>query len=340
MARKPRRVLIIGLVFLAVGVAFGGFFWWQQAKAPLTDSGQVKNFVIKKGESLDSVARRLKREGFLRNALAFKIWVQAKNSADKIQAGSFKLSPDFDFEKLFSSLTHGKHDVWVTFPEGWRREEFALELIRQGFEIDLADWIRETAGLEGYLFPDTYLFPQNYSQGEILGKLRDTFSEKITSGLKTDLAQSRFSLTETVILGSLIEREVNIDQDRPIVAGILIKRWQNDWPLEIDATVQYAKVENFLAIIEFEDLLEVYRSIEWWPGNIDQKDLKIDSPYNTRLYKNLPPGPICNPGLASIKAVLDYRETPYWFYLSDSQGRTHYAEDLAEHNANVAKYLR
>ena len=103
------------------------------------------------------------------------------------------------------------------------------------------------------------------------------------------------------------------------------------WPLQADATVQYAVADVQCLISNAQ--------CNWWPQNLTRQNLQIDSPYNTYKFKGLPPGPICNPGLASIKAVIEYQKTPYWFYLSDLQGRTHYAETIEGHNANIARYL-
>ena len=127
---------------------------------------------------------------------------------------------------------------------------------------------------------------------------------------------------EVLTLASLIEREAKHNEDRAIVAGILIKRGENDWPLQIDATVQYV----------------LGRERNWWP-QVTKRDLNTNSPYNTYKNKGLPPGPICNPGLASIKAVLYPKKTDFWFYLSDKTGKMHYARTNGEHNANIRKYL-
>ena len=124
-------------------------------------------------------------------------------------------------------------------------------------------------------------------------------------------------------MASIIEREVSIDKDRAKIAGIYVKRLQNDWPLQADATVQYAKGT----------------SKDWWP-TVSSYDLKNNtSSYNTYLNKGLPPKPICNPGIKSIEAVVKYEESSYWFYITGKDGVTHYAETLEEHNQNISKFL-
>ena len=128
---------------------------------------------------------------------------------------------------------------------------------------------------------------------------------------------------QVIVLASILEREVRTKKDRPLIAGILIKRFQNNWPLQADATVQY--------IIGNEK--------NWWPQNITKAHLKINSPYNTYKHPGLPPAPISNPGLASIEAALRPESSSYWFYISDLDGAIHYANTIEEHNANIATYL-
>jgi UPF0755 protein len=312
-------------LFLIIGVALGGFFWWQKKLRPAGgDLDRV--FIIQKGEGLDSLAGRLEKEGFIQNSFAFRLLVLSQNLSKKIQAGSFRLSSQMGAQEIAEALTHGTLDVWVTFLEGWRSEEFAEELIKEGFKIEIDDWDSEVHGLgyEGCLFPDTYLIPRAASQATIIDILKTNFDKKFSS-LDRRAASKNFTLHQIVTLASIVEREAKDNQDLAVVAGILIKRWQNNWPLQADATVQYAVADPNLK--------------NWWPKDLGKQDLEIDSPYNTYRYQGLPPGPICNPGLASIKAVIDYQETDYWFYLSDSQGRLHYAKTIEEHNANIAEYL-
>ena len=124
----------------------------------------------------------------------------------------------------------------------------------------------------------------------------------------------------------MVEREAKLDKDRPYVAGIITKRFRNNWMLQIDATVQYA-----LGYQSAED--------DWWKQNLTIADLAIDSPYNTYKRYGLPPTPICNPSLSSLKAVANQVITKYWYYISDRNGNMHYAETIVEHNQNISKYL-
>jgi len=321
---------VIGPVFL-IGVALlSGFFWWRWAISPVDHEGITEKkeiFVIKKGESLDEIAFDLREKNLIKSPFAFRVLVLTQGLAQSIQAGDYRLNPGMSLDEIVGQLTHGTLDVWVTVLEGWRSEQIAEKLIDEGFNIDIENWKLEieNSSLEGYLFPDTYLFPKDASQERIIKIMKSNFNKKVTSQLKTEAAKKKLTLHQVVTLASIVEREAKFSKDRPIVAGILIKRWQNDWPLQADAAVQYAVASSNLK--------------DWWPKNLTKKDLEIDSPYNTYKYKGLPPGPICNPGLASIEGTVNYEDPPYWFYLSDGQGQMHYAETVQEHNANIAKYL-
>jgi len=301
-----------------------GFFWWQRVTEPVAPEEETsKVFVIKKGESLSTIANRLKQAGLIRNSLAFKLIVLTENLSAKIQAGDFQLKPSLTTKEVAEFLTYGTMDIWLTFPEGWRREEFNRRLANNLTSFDSQEFLNLTNGLEGFLFPDTYLVPKNASAGTVLKIFQKNFEKKFSSDLQTAARKKGLTKNQVLILASIVEREAKKGQDRPIVAGLLIKRWQNNWPLQADATLQYAK--GSLGA--------------WWPIVV-AKDKQIESAYNTYKYKGLPPAPICNPGLASIEAVINPKQTLYWFYLSDKQGDMHYARTAEEHNQNITKYLR
>jgi UPF0755 protein len=331
MMGKPKSIVerflkkfsIALLVILAA--VLGGFFWWKANISAVSSqpSAISKIFVVKKGESLSLVANRLEKEGLIRSALAFKILVSTQGLANKIQAGDFRLRSSLTAKEIAQILTHGTLDVWLTFPEGWRREEYGQRLAANLEDFDYQEFLDLTENLEGKLFPDTYLIPKDASPSAVIKILTQNFEKKTK-----DLKISR----QELILASIVEREARVEEDRSIVAGILLKRWQKNWALQADATIQYA-------IATAHCPLSTVYCQEWWPKKLTKEDLNIDSPYNTYKYKGLPPKPICNPGLAAIKAVLNPVETDYWFYLSDSQGKIHYAKTLEEHEENISKYL-
>lgn len=145
--------------------------------------------------------------------------------------------------------------------------------------------------------------------------------------MREDAKTIDLSLGQVIILASIVEREGRSAEDRPIIAGILLKRLKADWPLQTDATLQYA-------------LGYQAREKSWWKKSLTLEDKNVRSAYNTYLNPGLPPGPISNPGIESIKAVIYPKESEYWYYLHDPAGSVHYATTIEEHNANVAQYLR
>ena len=327
---KKFSLFFIPLLFLIILLG-GGLFWWSWANnASVSQSVNLESFVIKKGESISSIAQRLEEKKLIRSALAFKIKVRFSKLENKIQAGSFSLKSSLALQEILSILTHGTTDLWLTFPEGWRKEEFAQRLGANLSDFNTEEFLNLAENYEGELFPDTYLLPKEASPSVMLKFFLNNFQKKFTSDLESILTKSGLTKKEALILASLIERETKSDQDRPIVAGILLNRLRADWPLQIDATLQYA-----LANLRCSSLKN---DCDWWvvPTVADKK---IVSPYNTYLNKGLPPAPICNPGLSSIKAVVYPQDSNYWFYISDLKGQMHYARTIEEHNANIQKYL-
>lgn len=294
---------------------------------------------------MTDIAERLENEGFIKDARTFRLYARfacegvslsspttllksypaEKCLSGNIQAGSFKLPKNLELPNLAKKLTSGRLDSWAKILEGWRNEEVAAELSKN-YPFEEKDFL-DVAKI-GYMYPDTYLFKVTSTAEEIAQKMRATFEEKFNPDLQQRATAQGLSLDEAVTLASLIERETRNDGDeRGVVAGILLKRLREGWKLEVDATVQFA-----LGYDEEEKT--------WWKKNLTDKDLQLDSPYNTRKFAGLPPGPICNPSISALEAVANPVETDYYFYLHDNDGKIHYARTLDEHNANKAKYLK
>ncbi len=298
------------------------------------NSAQTGNteFVITPGQSLDQIADNLSQAKLIRSRAVFKLTVFRYNLAKKIQAGYFYLSPSESTAQIAQSLTKAlAKQVWVTIPEGLRREEVANTVLDQlatakiPHKFDPEEFIRSTVKLEGHLFPETYAFDQNVTTAQVIDKLTGQFSSVIDS-----LKISPDKLDNVVTLASLVEREAGQDSEREEVASIINKRVSNNWALQVDATVQYAIASSRCRI----------RICDWWPKSLSKSDLAVASPYNTYINPGLPPGPIGNPGLASLKAAANPKETKYWFYLHDASGNIHYAVTVEEHNKNVCTYLK
>jgi UPF0755 protein len=316
------RLIIAALLLTALIVA--GQLWFKEATSPASsDSKEQKIFVIKKGEGIRQIAERLKAEGLIRSPLAFYLVIRKGNLAKDIQAGDFKLSPSMSADEMALELTHGTIDIWITIPEGWRNGQIAMLLAS---ELGIGEEEFLSLAREGYMFPDTYLAPKEASASAIVDILKRTFNQKVREDLKSEIDRSNLSLDKIVILASIVEREAKDDKDRPLIAGVLKNRLDIGMPLQADATLQYIKGYD-------------ERTGNWWTPVVSQ-DKEIDSRFNTYKYNGLPPAPISNPGLASIKAAANPSKTDYIYYLSEDNGTTHYAKTLQEHNANIRKYLR
>ncbi len=323
--KKTTTVRMVVLISIVVFVVLGARLWWRQALSAVDESDTTPHiFVINKGEGVRSIASRLASEGLIRDPIAFFLTIKLLGIDNDIQAGDFRLNPAMDTPSIAKELTLGLLDVWVTTLEGWRVEEIALTLSK---ELSIPESEFLPFAQEGYMFPDTYLIPRDATGATIAAMFRDNFDKRFTKDLQSQAKKQGLTVHEAVTLASIVEREALHDEDRPIIAGILLKRLDNDWPLDADATVQYA--------VGYQA-----KEKSWWKKQLSSSDLAIKSPYNTRLHKGLPPDPISNPGLASLQAVVSPKETEYWFYLSDTKGVNHYATTLEEHNENIRKYLQ
>lgn len=245
------------------------------------------------------------------------------NIEKQIQAGDFRLSKSMSAEEIAQKLTQGSLDEWVTVIEGLRKEEIA-KIVSDSFEISEADF--NQAAEEGYLFPDTYLIPKEATLDTILSVFKNNFDTKYTTEIAQKAARLGLSQKEVMTLASIVEKEGRGD-DRRVVASVLLRRYKESYPLQADATVQYALG---------------YQSDQatWWKQSLTLEDLKYNSIYNTYVNDSLPPHPICNPGVSSIEAVVNADpNTPYFYYLHEPNGRVHPARDLDEHEENIRKYL-
>ena len=264
---------------------------------------------IEKGTGLAEISNKLKKEGLVKNKYAFALYARAFNKSKKIKYGKYLFNEPVSVFALVGRLTKGEFGfkpIKVTITEGLTIKDIS-ELFGDFENFDKEEFLEKTANLEGYLFPDTYLFLPFAETEQIIDTMTDNFKKK--SG---DIGK------DIVIVASLIEKEVPDSADRKIVSGILWKRLELGMALQVDAVFPYITGKRKVLL----------------------DDLKIDSPYNTYLYKGLPPGPISNPGVDAIEAARNPKESPYLYYLSGNDGKTHFAKTYEEHLRNKEKYLR
>ena len=298
------KIFIGAIVFFVLA----GNIWLFFMSAPKNfPSGQA--VMIEKGIGLAEISGKLKEAGLVRSKYAFALYARAFGKSKKIKYGKYLFNEPVSVFTLTSRLAKGEFGfkpVKVVIPEGLTVKEIA-ELFIAFENFDKKEFLEKTKDLEGYLFPDTYLFLPSAETDQIIGTMEDNFKNKV-GGVEKDI----------VIVASLIEKEVPDSDDRKIVSGILWKRLKIGMALQVDAVFPYITGKQ----------------------KVLSDDLKIDSPYNTYLYKGLPPGPIANPGLDAIETARNPKESPYLYYLSGKDGKTHFAKTFAEHLRNKEKYLR
>ncbi|HSV94469.1 MAG TPA: endolytic transglycosylase MltG [Spirochaetia bacterium] len=319
---------LTALLILAI-VFFGWFFERTRPVSP-KQTGTIE-FEIKSGWGIDRVGQELSNAKLIRSRAAFKITVVTMGISNRVQAGFFRLSPSMSITDIAKSLTHASvKTVRVTIPEGLRRQEIALILDNSFKNIESktfssAEFISQTTDKEGRLFPDTYDFDPKASASAIITKLENKYEEVISEIKVTPENQDKVT-----IIASLLEREAASASEMPEIAGVIENRLANNWPLQIDATVQYALSNTRCKKLD----------CNWWPNNLTKTDIQINSPYNTYKNQGLPPRPISSPGAAALKAAAAPQKTTSWFYLHDSKGVIHFAKTIEEHNQNVCTYLR
>ena len=313
MKRLAIAFIILFLLFLS------SVMFWKIGTSPVNPGNETpKIFVIEKGEGVKPIAKNLKDQGLIKNQVIFFLLTKRLGLDKRIEAGDYRLYPSMNAYEIAEELTHGTLDVWVTIPEGKRAEEIA-EILEKNIPTYKDGWIDLLSQNEGYLFPDTYLVPKDADIDFIVDMMTGNFERKYDTLKVSD----NLSKDEVVILASLIEREARHAQDRPLISGVLQNRLNEGMALQVDATIQYAK----------GDAKE-----GWWTPVTQNEYRSVVSDYNTYLYPGLPPGPIANPGLESLKAAINPSETDYLYYLTDKDGINRYAETLSEHNENIKKY--
>lgn len=315
-----KKLIIFIVVIIIIFITLG---WWNSQLGPVSKEKEQKKIIITKGESLNWIAKQLKKENLIHSELVFSFYTKQQGLSSKLSAGTFKLSPSLSVSEIVKILSGKPAETWVTLIEGWRIEEMAVKLSND-LAIDEKEFLKLSK--EGYMFPDTYLFAPDVAAAQVAQRLKDTFDIRFSVELKNKIKAQGLTEDEGVNLASIVEREARSDKARTEVASILLKRLKIGMGLNADATIQYA-----LGYQKDEK--------SWWKRHLTNEDKKIDSPYNTYLYKGLPPTPICNPGLASLQTVANADSSiPYLYYYHDSKGNSHYAKTLEEHNQNVINY--
>lgn len=335
---KKKLITILILLFALVLIPT---FFFVIAKAhyqniieePNSSSTESIELEIEEGESVDVIVQKLVSKGLLpeKNRNYFLLYLKLNNLTPSIQAGFFTIPKNLNIKELAETLQTGSvPSNWITITEGLRADEIAQKtseifsnvnkedfmfLIEDGTFIESFNLHGENiTSLEGFLFPDKYFLDREIDSKGVITVMVENFKNKVPENYNY----------EDIILASLIEREGIDPTDRRKISGILQKRLEEQWLLQVDATLLYHQKD--------------------WQHNITIQDKEEAQPYNSYMYHGLPPTPICNPGLDSILSVFEPKQTDYYYYIhyKNEEGNLvpGYSETLAEHEEKVQKYLR
>jgi UPF0755 protein len=319
MSRARIFATVAALVALLLGGAIA--VWYATVfldRSLPTDRMQV---VIPRGSSLADIASLLQERGVISNAFAFRVLARVLHDDADVRAGAYAFAPHATAAEILNQLLTGGAQVatWVTIPEGFTAKQIAQRLQDEGVGRAAA-FDRAFRGHEGFLFPSTYLIPLAATPAQVTGMFTDQFAKELPADAAQRARALHVSISQAVTVASLVEREAQIEADRPVIAGVIYNRLRVGMPLQIDAAIEYA--------------LPAHKT------ELTLRDLRVDSPYNTYQHAGLPPTPIANPGLPSLEAALHPAKTDALYYVYCGNGHHVFAKTLAQHQANVERCLK
>ncbi len=331
---KGKQILVILLLLLPLLLGLGWGLWCY-LDVPLDPGGkkEVKHVAVLPGTSFNEVASLLEKEGIIAGVKRFRLLAWLKGIEKQVKAGDYIFRTAMSSTEVLDTLVTGSYKtISVTIPEGFTVVQIASILQEKGLGESKTflrlssdpDFVRslgiEGVSLEGFLFPDTYLFSKGMKEERILQKMVDRFNQVYKEEYKDRAAELGLSRKEVITLASIIEKETSDPSERYMIAAVFHNRLKKGMPLQSDPTVIYG-IKNF-------------------NGNLTAGDLRKKTPYNTYLIKGLPPRPIANPGEESIRAALYPPPFNYLYFVSKNNGTHYFSTTLAEHNRAVDRYQR
>lgn len=354
--KKNRVAGCFAVFFIIILIAGGGViflinFYNDSIYSKVELEGTTVSIDVNQGDTLISIIPILKEKGLLKSEEAFRIYLRLNNISPNIKFGRYTFSQNINAIELIEMLENGvsSPDTKLTIKEGLRISQIG-DVIKNALpaesnfsiaefnsitsnpdNVDFTSEVKEllqkhkpaNVSLEGFLFPDTYYINANLTTKEIVERMVQNFFLKLSQEINLEslnLSQNNISnLYQAIILGSIIEKEASGTDDKELISGVLHNRLSDDYLLQSDATINFITGKND-------------------PG-VDIADTQIDSPFNTYKYTGLPPGPINNPGILSIKAAFYPKATNYYFFFHDSSGNTHYSVTYDEHNYKLYLYM-
>ncbi|HET57678.1 MAG TPA: endolytic transglycosylase MltG [Deltaproteobacteria bacterium] len=329
--KTAKIIIIILAVILFIGIAFASFGFHRYANSPLNPAAGTTVINIPRGASFVDIAELLEREGILHHRRVFSLIARILEFHRDLKAGEYEISGSATPLEMLEQLKKGVVKGYlVTVPEGFSIEQAADCFAAQGLAdreifislVEDRDFLSslgiEAKSAEGYLFPDTYRVTRSNDEAAIIRLMVQRFRQALPTDLKVKTERLEYSLHEIITIASLIEKEATMDEEKPLISAVFHNRLKRGMRLQSDPTVVY-QAEDF-------------------SGRIRKKDLLRKTPYNTYLISGLPPGPICNPGAASIKAALNPASVDYLYFVAKNDGTHHFSSNLFDHNKAVIKY--
>lgn len=330
---KKWIITLIVVFFLAAGII--GYDFYNKVKTPYKGYEEPITINIMKGSSVSDIARLLYSHKIIANYYYFKIYYRLYFNKVSFKSGEYLFDQPMAMREVIRKLDEGKVRLYkITIKEGLTIEETA-ELLAQSRSMSYDDFVekaRDTSlirtlddkarDLEGYLFPDTYHIRKDTGAAEMVASMVEKFKEHFSNTMKMKADELGMSIREVVILASLIEKETSSREERFLISSVFHNRLRIGMALACDPTIIY-----------------ILKKEQRYDGDIRWEDLEYDSPYNTRLHRGLPPGPICSPGYASIEAALFPENTKYLYFVAKDKKTHYFSKTLREHNRAVKKFI-
>lgn len=315
------KKLIGGCIFvLFIGVLIFVIFYNRTIERPLKSNEESVMIEVRQGEGFYDVLDRLDKENKLSNKLLLKVKLSIDKRDIKLREGVYEIETNSTLNNLITSLESTSDDkdlIKLTIPEGFSVEDIAKQVENEGFcskedflnavkTYNLPEFVKannkKRYNIEGFLYPDTYLIKKGSDANYIIGMMLNRFKQ-VLNQVKDETGINIEDVERVINIASMIEKEAKFDIDRPLISSVIYNRLEKNMELQLDATVLYALGYHVDVVLN--------------------KHLQVDSPYNTYKYSGLPLGPICNPGIKSIKAALSPTKTDYLYYILQKDG-THY----------------
>lgn len=314
--------------------------------SPPTPEPEPVTISVEKDQGVQEIAEALEKEGVIDSDIQFRVLAELLGYEKILQAGDYDLDPGTPALQVVYRMRRGiVSPLFVTVVEGWRLEQIAGALDEQGviaredflkaavagnFDFAFLGRLGPDTPLDGYLYPATYFYRRSGTAEDVIQAMLEAMDEKFTPELRSDALNAGLTMHGVLTLASIIEREAQVPEERPIMAQVFLKRLRLGIPLEADPTVQYALAEDPESVKEFG----------LWKTGLTLEDLEVNSLYNTYRFGGLPPAPIAAPRLESIDAVINPADTGYLFFVAKPDGSHAFAETLEEHQENIEEYQR